>query len=60
MDVTVSGFKMSIDKASRSGKTRYTAEALYDPVANHWSIRDWTGGGTFNRLIREIDLSMDS
>ena len=60
MDVTVSGFKMTIDKASRSGKTKYTVEAVYDPIADHWSVSDWKGGGTFNRLIREINWLMDS
>lgn len=60
MEVTVSGFKISMQKVSRSGRTKYTVEAVYDPAADHWSIYDWKGGGTFNGLIYNINRVMDS
>lgn len=58
MDVTVSGFKIAMTKKSRSGKTKYTVSAVFDPTANHWTIDDWKGGGTFNGLIHDVERMM--
>ena len=60
MEVTISGFEITVQKVSRSGRTKYAVQAVYDPAADHWTIYDWKGGVTFNGLIHDINRVMDS
>lgn len=55
MDVTVSGFEVHVAKKSRSGRSRYTLTAVYDPASDSWSGVDPYHGTTLPALARELD-----